>query len=44
MPRKLLGYRVERNGNSLKVFKLGEYVGSIGVDQIGMLLETIKNR
>lgn len=42
MPRKLQGFRIERNGSSLKVFKLGEYIGSIGIEQIGLLLEKIK--
>jgi hypothetical protein len=41
VPRKLQGYRIERNGTSLKFFKLGEYIGSVGIEQLGQIMEKI---
>lgn len=42
MGRYQLEYKVQRNGNSLKYYEHGEYLGSISLKRLGQLIRREK--
>ncbi len=38
MPRRLLDWKIQRNGNSIKLFEKGVYVGSISLSELSRII------
>lgn len=42
--RPMLEYKAERNGQSIKVFRRGVYLGSFSIRELGEMLEAKNNK